>query len=134
MENSNIFNDNSCHVASEKIIIKALISLTILMIAGVVAYNAFFKKEIQGVDFSSLENKKISTQNRKESKTGYTINLNTASKKEIMENISGIGEKTAAKIINYRKTNGGFKSKEEIMNIKGISIGKFKKIKNKITV
>lgn len=133
MENSNIFDDNSGHVASEKIIIKALISLTILMIAGVVAYNAFFKKEIQGVDFS-LENKKISTQSRKESKTGCTINLNTASKKEIMENISGIGEKTAAKIINYRKTNGGFKSKEEIMNIKGISIGKFKKIKNKITV
>ncbi len=133
MENSNIFDDNSGHVASEKIIIKALISLTILMIAGVVAYNAFFKKEIQGVDFS-LENKKISTQSRKESKTKRTINLNTASKKEIMQNISGIGEKTAAKIISYRKTNGGFKSKEEIMNIKGISIGKFKKIKNKITV
>lgn len=133
MENSNIFDDNFGHIASEKIIIKALISLAILMIAGVVAYNAFFKKEIQGVDFS-LENKKISTQNRKESKTGYTINLNTASKKEIMQNISGIGEKTAAKIISYRKTNGGFKSKEEIMNIKGISIGKFKKIKNKITV
>lgn len=133
MENSNIFDDNSGHVASEKIIIKALISLTILMIAGVVAYNAFFKKEIQGVDFS-LENKKISTQNQKKSKTKRTVNLNTASKKEIMENINGIGEKTAAKIISYRKTNGGFKSKEEIMNIKGISIGKFKKIKNKITV
>ena len=133
MENSNIFDDNSGHVAREKIIIKALISLTILMIAGVVAYNAFFKKEIQGVDFS-LGNKKISTQNQKKHKNSHTINLNTASKKEITENISGIGEKTAAKIINYRKTNGGFKSKEEIMNIKGISIGKFKKIKNKITV
>lgn len=133
MENSNIFDDNSGHVASEKIIIKALISLTILMIAGVVAYNAFFKKEIQGVDFSA-ENKKTSTQSEKKHKNNRTINLNTASKKEIMENINGIGEKTAAKIISYRKTNGGFKSKEEIMNIKGISIGKFKKIKNKITV
>ncbi|MBQ2672042.1 MAG: helix-hairpin-helix domain-containing protein [Clostridia bacterium] len=133
MENSNIFDDNSGYIAREKIIIKTLISLAVLMIAGVVAYNAFFKKEIQGVDFS-LENKKISTQNQKKSKTKRTINLNTASKKEIMENINGIGEKTATKIISYRKTNGGFKSKEEIMKIKGISIGKFKKIKNKITV
>ena len=125
MENSNIFDSNSGYVAREKMIIKVLISLAVLMIASIVAYNAFFKKELQGVNFSA-ENKKISTQSEKKSKNSHTVNLNTASKKEIMQNISGIGEKTAAKIISYRKTNGGFKSKEEIMNIKGISIGKFK--------
>lgn len=133
MDNSNIFNNNSTKITHEKMLIKILISLTILMAAGVIIYNAFFKKEISGVDFIS-ENKKISTKAEKKPKKSQKINLNTASKEELVTNISGIGEKTANKIINYRKTNGGFTSKEELMNIKGIGKNKFEKIKYKITV
>lgn len=133
MDSSNIFNNNSTKITHEKMLIKILISLTILMAAGVIIYNAFFKKEISGVDFIS-ENKKISTKAEKKPKKSQKINLNTASKEELVTNISGIGEKTANKIINYRKTNGGFTSKEELMNIKGIGKNKFEKIKYKITV
>ncbi|MBR0423286.1 MAG: helix-hairpin-helix domain-containing protein [Clostridia bacterium] len=133
MDNSNIFNNNSTKITHEKMLIKILISLTILMAAGVIIYNAFFKKEISGVDFIS-ENKKISTKAETKPKKSQKINLNTASKEELVTNISGIGEKTANKIINYRKTNGGFTSKEELMNIKGIGKNKFEKIKYKITV
>lgn len=132
MYNNNIFDNNSTHNAHEKILIKTLISLTLLMTAGIVAYNGFFNQEISGVNFI-LENRIPSIQKEKKFKKGKLINLNTASKKELAENINGIGEKTATKIINYRKTNGGFKSKEELMNIKGISKSKFEKIKNIIT-
>ena len=85
-------------------------------------------KIIRGIDLL-LHGKLI-----KKIKSKRLININTASKKEIAQNINGIGEKTAAKIISYRKTNGGFKSKEELMNIKGISKNKFEKIKNSIIV
>ena len=133
MDSNNIFDNNSAHNEREKTIIKVLISLAILMIAGVVVYNAFFKKEISAVNFTS-ESKTVNTPREQKIKSKRLININTASKKEIAQNINGIGEKTAAKIISYRKTNGGFKSKEELMNIKGISKNKFEKIKNSIIV
>lgn len=133
MDNNKIFNNNSPHIAQEKILIKVLISLTILMAAGVVIYNAFFREKLSGTNFIS-KSKTISTKAKKKPKKIQKINLNTASKEELVKNISGIGEKTANKIINYRKTNGGFTSKEELMNIKGIGKNKFEKIKYKITV
>ncbi len=133
MDNNNIFDNNSAHNEREKTIIKTLISLAILMIAGIVVYNVFFKKELSTINFTS-ESKTVNTPREKKIKNKHLININTASKKEIAQNINGIGEKTAAKIISYRKTNGGFKSKEELMNIKGISKNKFEKIKDNITV
>lgn len=60
------------------------------------------------------------------------ININTATKEELTT-INGIGEKTAIKIIEYRKTNK-FKSIIDIMNINGIKGKTFGKIKNYITV
>jgi len=60
------------------------------------------------------------------------INLNTASKVELMK-IPGIGEKTALKIIEYRN-NTKFNTIEDIMNIKGIGIKKFEKMKDYIGI
>ena len=37
------------------------------------------------------------------------------------------------KIINYRKENGKFKSKEDIKNVSGIGNAKYEKIKELIT-
>ncbi|HOE63539.1 MAG TPA: ComEA family DNA-binding protein [Candidatus Sumerlaeota bacterium] len=61
------------------------------------------------------------------------ININTAGLKELMT-LPGVGEKRAQSIIEYRQRNGGFKSIEEIMNIKGVSIRNFESIKDKITI
>lgn len=47
------------------------------------------------------------------------VNLNTASAAELAE-LPGIGEKVAARVVAYRKKNGGFQKIEEIMNVKGI--------------
>lgn len=61
------------------------------------------------------------------------VNINTATKEELM-NLTGVGEKKAIAIIEYRTNYGFFNSIEELTNVKGISISIFNKIKEQITV
>lgn len=61
------------------------------------------------------------------------ININTASAGEL-EKLPGVGPARAADIIQYRQANGGFKTPEEIMNIRGIGEKTFEKMKGMITV
>lgn len=61
------------------------------------------------------------------------VNINTASREELMT-LNGIGESKASQIIAYRETNGAFKKIEDIMNISGIKEGVFSKIKENIIV
>lgn len=65
--------------------------------------------------------------------TNKKININTATQSDL-ENLPGIGESTAIKIINYRNENGKFKSIEDIKNVKGIGDSKFEKIRELIIV
>jgi competence ComEA-like helix-hairpin-helix protein len=58
-----------------------------------------------------------------------SINLNTASK-EILTKLPGIGPKTAEKIIELRKNRKGFKSVDELLDVKGIGQSKLRAIKN----
>lgn len=59
------------------------------------------------------------------------INLNTASDAEL-QTLKGIGPTKSAAIIEYREAYGGFKSPEEIMEVKGIGEGTYAKIKDEI--
>ena len=61
------------------------------------------------------------------------VNLNTASKEELMT-LTGIGASKAEDIVNYREQNGNFSSIEGLMEIPGIKEGVFRKIKDQITV
>lgn len=61
------------------------------------------------------------------------ININTANVSELKQ-ITGIGESTANKIIDYRQNVGKFKKIEDIKEVKGIGDSKFKSLKNKITI
>ena len=65
--------------------------------------------------------------------TNEKININSASV-ELLQNLSGIGEKKAQAIIDYRNEHGSFHTIEEIMNVKGIGQGIFDKIQNRIEV
>lgn len=65
--------------------------------------------------------------------SGGMININTASKEELMT-LPGIGETKAESIISFRNENGHFDSIEDIMKISGIKEGAFEKIKSYITV
>ena len=60
------------------------------------------------------------------------VNINTASKEELMS-ITGIGESKADSIIEYRNNNK-FNKIEDIMNVSGIGESLFEKIKAHITV
>lgn len=61
------------------------------------------------------------------------VNLNTAGKEELMT-LTGIGEKKAEAIIQYRDVSGGFGSIEELMQVEGIKEGTFEKIKEDIVI
>ncbi|MGI6224983.1 MAG: helix-hairpin-helix domain-containing protein [Peptococcales bacterium] len=61
------------------------------------------------------------------------ININTATLDQL-DTLSGIGPSKAQAIIDYRNSQGRFKSIEELMNVKGIGQATFDKIKNKITI
>jgi competence protein ComEA len=61
------------------------------------------------------------------------ININTANLAQL-DTLSGIGPVYAQRIIDYRNSHGGFKSIDEIKNIKGIGDKTFDKFKDKITI
>lgn len=67
------------------------------------------------------------------SKKDGKININTAMESEL-EEIPGVGESTAKKIIEYRKNNGKFKEIKDIKNVSGIGDSKFENMKEKICV
>lgn len=86
------------------------------------------------------EEKQIETTEVKGNNTGTVkitknskININKASISELKQ-ITGIGELTANKIIDYRDNVGKFKKIEDIKEVKGIGDSKYESIKDKITI
>ncbi len=74
-----------------------------------------------------------SNDNNQDNNTSLIVNINNASVEELMK-LSGIGETRANDIISYREKNNGFKSIDELKNVKGIGEATFAKIKNDITI
>jgi competence protein ComEA len=67
------------------------------------------------------------------SSTDKKINLNEAGISDLMR-LPGLGQKTAAALIDYRNKHGKLKSFNELLNIKGIGKKKLEKIKNLILI
>ncbi|OPX32805.1 MAG: hypothetical protein B1H11_13520 [Desulfobacteraceae bacterium 4484_190.1] len=65
--------------------------------------------------------------------SGGKIDLNTATSVQLQE-LPGVGEKTADAIVKYRKDNGSFHSVDELMNVKGIGEKKLEKIRSHVKV
>lgn len=61
------------------------------------------------------------------------LNLNTATKEELIA-LSGIGPARAQAILDYRTQHGGFKTVDELKDVKGIGARRFDKLKSELTV
>ena len=61
------------------------------------------------------------------------VNINTADA-EKLATLKGIGSALAKRIIEYREQNGGFKSVDELKNVRGIGEKKFAAFKDKVTI
>lgn len=61
------------------------------------------------------------------------ININTANVYELNE-LNGIGDSLAKRIVDYRTKNGDFEVIEDIMKVSGIGEKTFEEIKNSICV
>ena len=61
------------------------------------------------------------------------VNINTAAVEEL-KTLKGIGEKKAEAIIEYRKQNGSFKNKEELMKVRGIGKKLYESLQERVIV
>lgn len=108
------------------------------------SYNSAMQTSFIGIDNEGNVNEELALgdtvikkkskfpEKKKEEKIVGKININTASKVQLMR-LKGIGEKTAEKIIDYRSKTP-FNSIEDIQNVKGIGPKKFESMKEHITV
>ena len=101
--------------------------------------NINLAKRLVDSDMITISEKKLEDLNEQKSEDYFDddnanekININTASKEELMT-LSGVGEQTANKIIEYRK-NIRFNEIEDLMNVNGVGNSKFESIKNYICV
>lgn len=134
---------------------RILICIALIACACVIGYNAFFTPEVnvptviytdqddstkedeeyipQGVgsDAVTLQSSEMSGS---ESDQNNLLNINTATLDEISENLPGIGDVIAERIVDYREANGDFQSIEDIMNVSGIGEKIFENLKDKICI
>lgn len=73
------------------------------------------------------------TSQKKEVGKEGKVNINTATVEEL-KILKGIGEKKAEAIIEYRKKNGSFKNKEELMKVRGIGKKLYESFQERVIV
>lgn len=61
------------------------------------------------------------------------VNINTADSTEL-QTLSGIGEKKAQDILNYREENGSFQKVEDLLNVSGIGEKTLENLRDFITI
>jgi competence protein ComEA len=61
------------------------------------------------------------------------ININKANSAQL-QTLNGIGPTKAQEILKYRKSHGGFKSVDELVNVKGIGPKTVQKLKSQVSV
>lgn len=115
---------------------KTLILAALIIVCAVVGivvqkrekqYKSFFveRNEVNAVETTPT--------NTVPDETELMVNINTANVFELQQ-LNGIGEKTAQRIVDYRTKHGNFEVVEDLMRIDGIGKKKFDIIKDNICV
>jgi competence protein ComEA len=117
---------------------KILLIVALILFAGIIFFNAFYKSDasIPSVIYIN-ENDKVNSENLDDNESNRNlnkININTATVEELSENLSGVGESIAKRIVEYREHNGEFTNIEDIKNVSGIGDKMFESIKDLICV
>lgn len=106
----------------EKQVIVFLMATALLGI-GILCYKGLrYQPRIEIISNQEIE---------KEVKDFKIVNINTATKEELMR-LRGIGPALAEAIIEYRTTYGSFQDKEELKKVKGIGQAKYDAVKEYI--
>ena len=63
-----------------------------------------------------------------------SLNINTADATNMAQVISGVGEKRAQAIVDYRAENGPFQSVDGLTNVKGIGTATLEKNRENLTI
>jgi len=61
------------------------------------------------------------------------VNINKANSAQL-QSLNGIGPTKAQEIMKYRKAHGGFKSVNELLNVKGIGPKTVQKLKSQVSI
>lgn len=112
----------------------------VLIFAAIVAFGAILSDISRTSSFEIIKDTKVIAPEAEniiieedEPQGVQLININTASISELAT-LSGIGEKTAERIIEYRTRYGEFEVKEDLLKVSGIGEKKFEAVKDSITV
>jgi comEA protein len=81
---------------------------------------------------ASSPKEKTSRHSKKESATGV-ININSATETELVA-LPGIGPSKARAIAEYRQQQGGFKSVDDLRQVKGIGLATMEKLRAHVTL
>ena len=101
---------------------KTIIFISSLLILGI------------GIDFLRKQTSiNLVNLNISEDQLFEKVDINKATLAEL-NTIPNVGDEMAKAIIEYRKSQGGFKNIEELKNVKGIKDKKFQQIKKYITI
>jgi competence ComEA-like helix-hairpin-helix protein len=128
-----------------KVLAVSVIAFTVvfLFVAGIIRENTreeaipvigtvYFGSDFNNSITAKSINSNTETTNTTISEKPSIININTATKDELME-LPGVGEVTADRIIEYREKTP-FASTDELIEIKGIGEAKLEKILPFVTV
>lgn len=111
----------------ERIVLIALLSF------GLIAIGArFFLKTRQNLIFNK-QYPGLGKDTQSIIRKSQTININKADM-ETLQQLPGIGPSLAKRIVEYRRENGEFSQIEDLMNIKGMGIKKFEKLKQYVII
>lgn len=61
------------------------------------------------------------------------VNINKANSAQL-QSLNGIGPTKAHEILKYRKAHGGFRSVDELVNVKGIGPKTVQKLKSQVSI